>query len=120
RYREEVKGSKYFILCSWPGYEDIFPYVDEYWSVSNLDFYNNAEGFCNRSDIAVRIQRNLNYFFEDVAADDVFSQFYQNGLTKGFFDRFKHIRRFLPSVASASMLGNDFSRDLTRLQGNKV
>ena len=32
RYREQVKGSKYFILMSWPGYKNLFPFVDEYWS----------------------------------------------------------------------------------------
>src|SRR5687768_6605532 len=33
RYREQAKGSKYFILCSWPGQQGLYPYVDEYWSV---------------------------------------------------------------------------------------
>ncbi len=34
RFREESKGSRYFILCSWPGHEALYPYVDEYWEIS--------------------------------------------------------------------------------------
>ena len=33
RYREETKGSKYFIFASWPGFQGLYPYVDEYWAI---------------------------------------------------------------------------------------
>ena len=39
RYRQEVKNSKYFIFASWPGYQGIFPYVDEYWAMSDQAQY---------------------------------------------------------------------------------
>ena len=35
RYRQEVKSSRYFILASWPGFQGLFPYVDEYWSITD-------------------------------------------------------------------------------------
>ena len=70
RYRQEVKNSKYFILASWPGYQGLFPYVDEYWGMNDVPqlkkFYENAEGFRNKSDLATIYVRNLNEFFRDV------------------------------------------------------
>ncbi len=35
RYKDQDKPSKYIILCSWPGFSCLFPYVNEYWSIQN-------------------------------------------------------------------------------------
>ena len=47
RYKEESKGSKYFILCSWPGHEGLFPYVDEYWELTNKSVYSSIYKDCS-------------------------------------------------------------------------
>jgi len=56
RYQEEVKGSKYFILCTWPGFEGLFPYVDEYWGFKDDErsktLFKTAVGFDNDSEWA--------------------------------------------------------------------
>src|SRR5262245_17371709 len=62
RYKEELKGSKYFILLSWPGFASLFPYVDEYWTVGEDQFkklYSNTDSMENRSDQGVVHLRNL-------------------------------------------------------------
>jgi len=108
RYREEAKGSKYFILCSWPGYESLFPYVDEYWTIKSESLLKElllaSEGFKN--DSTFNFRRSLNYFFENVEGGEVLDVFYSNGLTQEFFDRFREVRRFLPEIPSPSILGN--------------
>lgn len=124
RYRQEVKNSKYFILASWPGYQGIFPYVDEYWSITDeahyRSFYEKAEGFRNQSNLTTIYKRNLNEFFRDVIDYNQIVPFYQNGLTNKFFEEFNTTKRFLPFVPSSMVLGKDFNRDLSTKPGYKI
>lgn len=123
RFREEARGSKYFILCSWPGYGHLFPFVDEYWEVKPEHakrLWAGSDGMLNRTDLAVTLHRNLNHFFEDVADPADLLAYYSGGITQGFFDRFGHISCYKPHVPSAAVLGSGFSRELGRRQGNKV
>lgn len=124
RYRHEVKNSKYFIFASWPGYQGLFPYCDEYWAVSDeahiKKFYEQSEGFDNKSEFAAIYKRNLNEFFRDVIDFKDFSNIYQNGFTNKFFEKFQTPKRFLPFVPSATALGKDFNRDLALKAGYKV
>jgi hypothetical protein len=123
RYREEVKGSKYFILLSWPGYESLFPYVDEYWTIdeqSAIALWNEAKGFSNQSNMDVLCKKHLNHFFDDRIDSEVFKQYYDQGLLKEFFDRFKHINCYLPGVPSAVSAGPDINRALAQRPGLKV
>lgn len=121
RYREQVKGSKYFILCTWPGLEHLFPYVDEMWVVRDeailRKFFSSACGFDNSDDMMVQMRRELNYWFEDVAGTEVFTSLYHNGLQQGFWDKFKNIRRYMISVPSANALGEDLNRKLVQKGG---
>jgi hypothetical protein len=124
RYRKEIKSSKYFVMASWPGYQSIFPSVDEYWSINDFSqikrFYEGSEGFSNKSDMNTIFLRNFNEFFRDVIDTKDFSYYYRNGLTSKFFDKFKNVERFLPFVASSAFLGKDFLRDLSTYPGYKV
>ena len=124
RYQEEVKGSKYFIFCSWPGYQSFFPYVDEYWALTDTSqikkLYQQSEGFRNRADVAAIHLRNMHEFFREVTDVRDLQMFYNNGITQKFWDRFKHVKRFLPMVPSSAILGKDFNRELTNKAGYKV
>ena len=126
RYREEEKGSKYFIFCSWPGFQGLFPYVDEYWSVADEDilkrFYSEASQFRNKSNFLSVYYRNLNqYFFEDVVVShEVLSNYYNHGITDNFWNKYKHIKRTLPLVPSTAHLSKDFIRELAARGGFKV
>jgi hypothetical protein len=124
RYRTEAKGSKYLILASWPGFQGLFPYVDEYWSMTDeahlKRFYEQSEGLRNKSDLATVYLRNLNEFFRDVVDYRELNIYYQNGLTNIYFERFKETQRFLPFIPSAAVLGKEFSRELATKPGYKV
>lgn len=124
RIRQEMKSSKYFILCSWPGLEGFFPYVNEYWTINNLslvqNLYKECDGFGNRSKSMENLTRNLNHFFEEVVDLSIVSPYYNVGLTKEFFDKFRHVKVFLPPVPSALVMGTDFVRELNKKIGPKV
>ena len=124
RYRNECKNSKYFILASWPGFEGFFPYVDEYWSLTDESilsrFYEQSEGLRNKSDLSTIYLRNLNEFFRDVIDYKEILPFYNLGLTADFFKKFTTPKIFLPFVPSTSVLGKEFNRDLTVKAGYKV
>ena len=67
KYREQVKGSKYFIMVSWPGDEILYPFVDEYWTIKNssiAEFGRSSNGFINTHEFYSSIMRGLNYFFK--------------------------------------------------------
>lgn len=124
RYREEAKGSKYFILCSWPGYEGLFPYVDEYWTIKDKSLVkimaSQTKDFSNNSETFVSVIRNLNHFFEDVLDPSLFEAYYDKGIKQEFWNKFKHIKRYFPSIPSVAIMGPDFSRELSRRSGYKI
>jgi hypothetical protein len=126
RFRKEERGSKYFILCSWPGFESLFPYVDEYWGIKDQmqvkALYENTNHFENKSSIVSNFYRNLqHYFFEDlIFPEDKFKVYYNAGITDVFWKKYKQVLRFLPSISSSLVLGKDFNRDLMNRGGFKV
>jgi hypothetical protein len=125
RYREEMKGSKYLILVSWPGFECLFPYVSEYWTIREeglcSKFYSGASGLGNGSKFTTTYQRHLNHFFEDVIdISSIMENYYTNGITQLFWDRFKHVKVTLPSVPSSAILGDKINKELGKRQGYKI
>lgn len=123
RIKEELKGSRYFVLVSWPGDEGLYPYVDEYWQVEDESalrrLADGASGFGNSSAVVPLIHRSLNQYFYDVMSEKDLLPYYNCGLTAGFFERFRHVKVSLPSVPSASVLGPEIHRELSRA-GNRV
>lgn len=123
RFREQSKGSKYFILCSWGGHQDLFPYVDEYWEIANSNIYSSiykeSNGLHNNSEAINGFKRILNSHFYEVLDSHSFDEYYSNGFKQEFFDRYKNIRRFLPSIPSSVVLGNEFNKKIS-LMNKKV
>lgn len=125
RFKETHKPSKYLILASWPGLAGLFPQADEYWSLQDASqmkrFFEQADGFRNRSDLATIYNRNLNEYFREVNDwRKVVEPYYSNGITQQFWDDYKHVKCFLPHVPSAAILGKDFNRELATRAGYKV
>jgi hypothetical protein len=124
RYKEIIKGSKYLILASWPGCKSLFPYVDEYWSISDKSImsrlYESSNGFENTGELATLYHRNLNLFFEDVIKPEELGKFYSCGITNDFWETFKNVERVLPNVPSSSIVGIDFTKELMSRPGFKV
>ena len=124
RYKEEVKGSKYFIVASWPGFRHLFPYVDEYWSIANNavidEFYKDANGFLNNGKYATLYNQNLNLFSLELIYPSEFVKYYDNGLTTEFWNKFKTVKRTFPSIPSVSILGSSFVAELRKRLGRKI
>ena len=124
RYRQEIKNSKYFIFASWPGFQGLFPYVDEYWSLNDeailKKFYEQSTGSENKSEFSTIYRRNLNEFFRDVIDSKEIDLFYKDGFQNEFFDTFKTVNRFLPFVPSSAILGKEFNKELSTRPGYKI
>ena len=125
RYREEIKSSKYFILCSWPGFGSLYKdCVDEYWSIKDNSslgsLYSEAIGFHNHSDINLMYLKELNQHFYELITSNELIQYYNNGLTDYFMERFGSIKRHFPMVPSRNILGVEFNRALANRSGYKV
>jgi hypothetical protein len=123
-YREKVKGSKYFILCTWPGYESLFPYMDEVWSIRDKatlkKLHASSCGFDNKSELSVIYTRKLNRFFDDVVDPNDFNEYYNQGLTANYIKLFGDVQRSLPLIQSPTYLGNEYSRSVLNRPGYKV
>lgn len=119
RIKEERKSSKYFILISWPGNEGIFPFVDEYWQMENesslFSLKNEVSGFSNKSISFTFLMKSLNQYFYNVMTDQDLISFYDNGIKKEFFERFKHIKVYLPGIPSVAASGLELARKMDSL-----
>lgn len=124
RVKEELKGSKYFVLASWPGYESLFPYVDEYWTVKDeaavSKLQKGINGFDNNSASYTLLQKGFNKWFYEVLEPSIVKPFYDGGIQQDFFDRFKRIKVSLPDVPSVASLGENFLSNFGQKSGFKV
>ena len=110
RYKE--KSSKYVILCSWPGFQNLYPYVDEYWTLSDQAVVKSlaisANNFFNTGEIATVFKRKLNEWFEKVVGAEDFLKYYENGFQEDFWKSFSDLKLFLPNVPSEMALPESF------------
>jgi hypothetical protein len=124
RFRDELRGSKYMILCTWKGRKGLFPYADEHWSPSDKSSYellrHGALGLENSSEVYVQQRKSLNYFFHHIITPEEVVKFYDNGITGHFREKLGTIKRFLPMVPSASFLGSYINQELINRLGVKV
>lgn len=124
RYRNESKGTRYFIACGWPGFQGLFQGADEYWSLRDgadlIGLYEQCDGMKNRSEQYTIVLRNLNENFRDVVDVREFEPYYCNGIKPEFWDAYRHVKRYRPMVPSSALLGKDFNRDLAMKAGYKV
>lgn len=116
RIKEEQRGSKYFVLLSWPGNEGLYPYVDEYWQIEDETSLSklrpSQKGFDNSSSLYALLQKSLNQHFYDILSPQDLYDYYSGGIRKEFFERFRHAKVSLPSIPSASSLGPEIHRSM--------
>lgn len=124
RFRKENKSSKYFILCGYPNFASLFPYVDEYWAVSDVQqlkpLFAESNLLLNGNTLSGIYFRNLNEFFQDVIHVKDFQEMFDKGFKKEFLDKYKNIIRFLPFIPSGAVLGKDFNKEILTKPGYKV
>lgn len=119
---KELEG-KYLVLCSWPGFQGLFPYVDEYWCLDDESVTKGlaleANNFYNSSQIATELTHSLMESVNIFTARDL-KEYYNLGFTSNYFETFSDIKRYLPEVPSASKLSQNFLNEMSRKSGPKV
>ncbi len=98
--------SEYLILIGWPGHSGLFPYVDEYWSMDDdvalADLVRGIDGFNNRQ--LSSYEKILLRYFDNVASmPELAHTYYNQGLTKDFFNEYRTIEYRLPAIPSVSV-----------------
>ena len=104
-----VDDSQYTILLSWTGKSGLYDCVDEYWCVNDemllTDIARNIQS--NKLAKAIDYEKMLLKYFDNVINSyDLILPYYNNGLTKAYFDKFNTIEYYLPTIPSVQLPGN--------------
>jgi hypothetical protein len=122
QFKEKNPGT-YVIMCSWPGFQGLFPYVDEYWSLQDENTAKTlaleANNLYNHSHLAAEVTKNLAEVMNIITSKDL-RAWYDKGFTKKYFNDFGQHKRFLPGVPSSTLLSNSFLNELSRKPGKKI
>lgn len=121
---KQKNPNKYIVLASWGGFENLFPYVDEYWTLKDTSatkqLSSTADYFANDSDLSTQIYRNLNRRFENVKMMEEWKEYYAEGFQDGFWKTFGEIRRFFPEVPSLSSVKSCIAVEMQKLEKRVV
>lgn len=128
QYKEKNKDL-YVILCSWPGFQGLFPYVDEYWTLEDettaKTLATDANNLYNATTLASEISRRL-FEVSNTLSSDVLRTWHNEGFSKEYWANFgvlqpqKAIKRYLPEIPSSSRLSDSFLGEMARKQGRKI
>lgn len=122
QYKEKNKDL-YLIMCSWPGFHDLFPYVDEYWTLdeesSAKTLALEANNLYNPSGLASEINRGLLEVSNILSSNDL-RAWHNEGFTRKYWEDFKEVKRYLPDVPSSSKLSPQFINEMDRKPGKKI
>lgn len=121
---KKLKKSKYIILISYPGFDHLFPYVDEYWCPSDLSgisqLFNKSDYFENKSSFYLNLLRTLNENFRNVINSSFLKELYYNKFTNKYWETFNFETNFyLPMIPSFSVLPKEVIKSLN-LNNNKI
>jgi hypothetical protein len=123
RQYKDLHRDKYVILCSWPGWQALFPYVDEYWTLEDESVTKtlaiDANNFYNGTKLATEISQSLLECMGILTHRD-FKKYYNFGFTDDYWNDFGEPRRYLPEVPSESLIADGFRQQLARKSGHKI
>jgi hypothetical protein len=114
---------KYIVLCSWPGFQGLFSYVHEYWTIEDESVIKTlatgANNLYNETSLATELTRNLVEVLNVVTSKDL-REYYNNGFTQKYWQTFGGVKRYLPEVASVTKITQDFKAQMERRTGTKI
>lgn len=114
---------QYMIVCSWPGWGKMFPYADEFWSLTDRGqakmLASEASHMANSSETNTTLSRNILQHFENVMLYGDLQKYYLDGFQSKYMEEFGGIRRFLPEVPASNILGQ-FETELSSREGKKL
>ena len=120
---KRANSDKYIIVCSWTGWQKMFPYADEFWSLTDRSqirgLVDTAASMSNNSATNNTLTRNLLQHFENVVLYESLQEYYKDGFKAKYIKEFGSIRYWLPEVPASNILGK-FSAEIANKQGKKV
>ena len=123
-FKNKIKGSKYLISCSYPGFSHLFKKSNEFWSFTDFQYFKNvfenSNSFENTSMFQTNITRSLNENFRNVVNSDEFGDYYKNGFKDNFWKQYSELNSYYPMVPSSAVLAKDFLRLINEHSGYKV
>jgi hypothetical protein len=123
-FKNKIKGSKYLITCSYPGFSHLFKKSNEFWSFTDFQYFKNifenSNCFENSSSFQTDVTRSLNENFRNLVKSDTFSDYYKNGFKDNFWKQYSELDLYYPMVPSSAVLGKDFLRLINEHSGYKI
>lgn len=122
---KRIKTSKYLILLSYPGFEHVFPYVDEYWQPSDFSqikqIFLNSNYFENNSNFYLDLLRSLNENFRSIISSSFFKELYCNKFEEKYWDLFgkNDAKVFMPMIPSSAVIQKDLLKEINS-RNNKI
>ena len=120
---KEANPDKYIIVCSYQGFEGLFPYVDEYWSLKDEESSKllsvDIENSFNKGKMYAELQKSIIECMNVLTPSDL-QKWYSSGLTRDYFSDFKEVKRYLPEVPSSNSLSSRITRFYEENKGPKV
>lgn len=123
RSYKELNRDKYLIVCSWPGFRGMFPYADEFWSLSDesvtKSLATGANSFYNESSLVTDLSHGLLECVNILTHRDI-QKWYDSGFTDQYWQTFKQLQRYFPEIPSETRIAENFLKQLDRKPGRKV
>lgn len=122
---KRIKSSKYIILISYPGFEHLFPYVDEYWHPEDFSkikqIYLNSEYFENKSEFYLNLLRGLNENFRSVVGSEFFTKLYNNKFQEEYWKLFgkDDAKIYIPMIPSSAIINKEVIKEINT-RNNKI
>lgn len=120
---KEKHPDKYLILCSWPGFQSLFPYVDEYWALEDDSVTKTlamgANNFYNDGELSTDITQSL-IECVNIISHKEWLELYNCGFTDEYWNTFSHVNRYLPNIPSISKVTDKFRDQILERDGRKI
>ena len=120
---KKCNPDKYVILCSWPGWSDLFPFVDEYWTIDDESLLKKlaleAGNVYNYSNLATELGRSLTEVLNIITVSDIKKLFY-NGFTAEYKNSLGGSTRFLPELSSFNRVPGNIKTQVEKNLGKMV
>lgn len=108
---KELNRFSYLVVCSWPGHHGLYPYADEFWSISDPSMLSNLlrgvnpAGFSNANSgflekILLRYLDNPQLMLPD---DQQITKYYNGGVTVQYLRESGDVLYSLPTVPATNI-----------------
>ena len=119
----ENNRNHYFILCSWPGFEGLFPYVDEYWTLDDESVTKTlalgANNFYNAAGLSTELARGVMECMGVITHKD-WKDWWDRGFTDNYWNTIGKVKRYLPEIPSSNKISESFVKQLSQKRGRKI